>query len=165
MIARLLFELIENSGYMTFEYAIEGFFSVRLDGFSFGVLLLEIICGKRIRDFHLSEDGQSLLFYAWNLWCEEKCLELLDPLLEDSYAEIDVLKCIHIGLLCVQEDPRDRPTMFAVVAKLASDTMLFPDPNRPAFSIGRMVLGDSSSSKNSKDPYFEEVTMSHIKSG
>ncbi|XP_028789928.1 cysteine-rich receptor-like protein kinase 10 [Neltuma alba] len=150
-------------GYMAPEYAMEGLFSVKSDVFSFGVLLLEIICGKRISGFYLSEHGQSLILYAWNLWCEGKWLELMDPILENSYIANDVLKCIHIGLLCVQEDAADRPTMSTIVVMLASDTMTFARPNRPAFSVGRMVLGDSSTSKNSKDASINEVTLSHIK--
>lgn len=88
----------------------------------------------------------------------------MDPMLEDSNTdESEVLKCIHIGLLCVQEDPSDRPNMSTVVVMLASDTMTFPKPNHPAFTVGKMFLGYSSStSKNSKDPSINEVTVSHI---
>ncbi|XP_028755567.1 cysteine-rich receptor-like protein kinase 10 [Neltuma alba] len=150
-------------GYMAPEYAMEGLFSVKSDVFSFGVLLLEIICGNRISGFYLSEHGQSLLCYAWNLWYEGKCLELMDPMLENSYIANDILKCIHISLLCVQEDAVDRPTMSTVIVMLASDTMTFPRPNRPAFSVGRMVLEDLSTSNISKDASINMVTLSHIK--
>ncbi|XP_028798662.1 cysteine-rich receptor-like protein kinase 10 isoform X2 [Neltuma alba] len=149
-------------GYMAPEYAMEGLFSVKSDVFSFGVLLLEIICGKRVRSFHFSEHQQSLLIYTWSLWCDGKCLELMDPMLKDSYIESEVLKCIHIGLLCVQEDAKDRPTMSTVLVMLASDTMTFPKPNHPAFSIGGISHEDSSTSKNSKDPSINKVTVSHI---
>ncbi|KAK4256487.1 hypothetical protein QN277_009339 [Acacia crassicarpa] len=145
------------------EYAMEGFFSVKSDVFSFGVILLEILCGKKISGFYVSEHGQSLLSCAWNLWCEGKCLELMDPILEDSYAENEVLKCIHIALLCVQEDAADRPTMSTIVVMLASDTMSFPMPSRPAFSVGRKVTEDLSTSKDSKDASINEVTLSSIK--
>ncbi|KAI9078503.1 hypothetical protein K1719_039528 [Acacia pycnantha] len=79
-------------GYMAPEYAMEGLFSVKSDVFSFGVILLEFICGKKISGFYVSEHGQSLLSCAWNLWCEGKCLELMDPILEDSYIENE--RCI-----------------------------------------------------------------------
>ncbi|KAI4323618.1 hypothetical protein L6164_023211 [Bauhinia variegata] len=86
----------------------------------------------------------------------------MDPTLEKSYIADEVTRCIHIGLLCVQEDAADKPTMSGVVVMLASDTMTLPHPNHPAFSVGRMALGDSSTSKNSKDPSINDVTVSHI---
>ncbi|KAI4323617.1 hypothetical protein L6164_023210 [Bauhinia variegata] len=149
-------------GYMAPEYAMEGLFSVKSDVFSFGVLMLETICGQRNGGFYLSEHGQSLLVYTWTLWCEGKSLVLMDPILEKSYIADEVTRCIHIGLLCVQEDAADRPTMSTVVVMLASETMTLSHPNHPAFSVGRMALGDSSTSKNSKDPSINDVTVSHI---
>ncbi|KAF7836273.1 Cysteine-rich receptor-like protein kinase 10 [Senna tora] len=125
---------------MSPEYAMEGLFSVKSDVFSFGVLLLEIISGKRNSGFYLSEH----------------------VLEEDTYIASEVLKCIHIGLLCVQEDAADRPTMSLVVVMLASETMTLPNPKNPAFSVGRMTKEESSTSKNSKDPSVNEVTVTHI---
>nr|KYP56629.1 Cysteine-rich receptor-like protein kinase 10 [Cajanus cajan] len=149
-------------GYMAPEYAMEGLYSVKSDVFSFGVLLLEIICGRRNSGFYLSNHGQSLLLYSWRLWCEGKSLELLDPMLEKTYKGSEVMKCIHIGLLCVQEDAADRPTMSTVVVMLASDTMVLPNPNHPAFSVGRKTKEEESTSKTSKDPSVNEVTVTNI---
>jgi serine/threonine protein kinase len=56
--------LILSSGYMAPEYAMEGLFSVKSDVFSFGVLLLEIISGRKNSKFYLSEPGQSLPIYV-----------------------------------------------------------------------------------------------------
>ncbi|XP_045822497.1 receptor-like serine/threonine-protein kinase SD1-6 [Trifolium pratense] len=147
---------------MSPEYAMEVLYSVKSDVFSFGVLLLEIICGQRNNGFYLGEHGQSLLIYSWNLWHEGKSLELLDPTLEKTYIANEVVRCIHIGLLCVQEDAIDRPTMSSVVVMLASDTMALPNPNHPAFSVGRKVREDESTSKTSNDPSVNEVTVSNV---
>ncbi|XP_027353743.1 cysteine-rich receptor-like protein kinase 10 [Abrus precatorius] len=149
-------------GYMAPEYAMEGLFSVKSDVFSFGVLVLEIICGKKNSGFYLSECGQSLLLYAWRTWCEGNCLELLDPVLKNSGIDSEVVKCIHIGLLCVQEDAADRPTMSTVIVMLASETMSLPKPNRPAFSVGRMTFEEASTSKSSKNLSINDVTVSNI---
>ncbi|KAK7259657.1 hypothetical protein RIF29_25269 [Crotalaria pallida] len=149
-------------GYMAPEYAMEGLYSVKSDVFSFGVLLLEIICGKRNSGFYLSEHGQSLLLYSWRLLSEGKGLELLDPILGETYIASEVMKCIHIGLLCVQEDAIDRPTMSSVVVMLASDTMALPNPKHPAFSVGKQVKEEESTSKTSKDPSVNEVTVSNV---
>ncbi|KAJ6925601.1 receptor-like protein kinase [Populus alba x Populus x berolinensis] len=138
--------IVGTYGYMAPEYAMEGLSSVKSDVFSFGVLMLEIISGKRNGGFHLSEEGKSLLNFAWKLWSEGKGLELMDSLLEKSSVATEVLKCIHIGLLCVQEDPVDRPTMSSVVVMLAGDNLKFPIPSKPAFSVGRIVAEEATSS-------------------
>ncbi|XP_024628376.1 putative receptor-like protein kinase At4g00960 [Medicago truncatula] len=149
-------------GYMAPEYAMAGLFSVKSDVFSFGVLVLEIIYGKRNGDFFLSEHMQSLLLYTWKLWCEGKCLELIDPFHQKTYIESEVLKCIHIGLLCVQEDAADRPTMSTVVRMLGSDTVDLPKPTQPAFSVGRKSKNEDQISKNSKDNSVDEETITIV---
>ncbi|KAK7405639.1 hypothetical protein VNO78_07196 [Psophocarpus tetragonolobus] len=146
-------------GYMAPEYAMQGLFSVKSDVFSFGVLLLEIICGKKNSGLYMSEHGQTLLFYAWRIWCAGKCLELMDPILIKSFIGCQVERCIHIGLLCVQEDAKDRPTMSDVVVMLVSETMALPKPKHPAFSIGRIASKEVPTSRSSKNLSNNDVTF------
>ncbi|KAK3430692.1 hypothetical protein EUGRSUZ_E02444 [Eucalyptus grandis] len=131
--------VVGTYGYMAPEYAMQGLFSVKSDVFSFGVLLLEIVSGRKNNGFHLQEQGESLLTFAWKLWSEGQPFELIDPLINESCDEGEVLKCIHIGLLCVQEDPADRPAMSLVVHILGGDTITLGRPSQPAFSVGRKV--------------------------
>ncbi|KAL3739504.1 hypothetical protein ACJRO7_020852 [Eucalyptus globulus] len=131
--------VVGTYGYMAPEYAMQGLFSVKSDVFSFGVLLLEIVSGRKNNGFHLQEEGESLLTFAWKLWSEGRVLELIDPLINESCDEVEVLKCIHVGLLCVQEDPADRPAMSLVVHILGGDTITLGQPSQPAFSVGRKV--------------------------
>ncbi|CAK9153116.1 unnamed protein product [Ilex paraguariensis] len=152
--------VVGTYGYMAPEYAMEGLFSIKSDVFSFGVLLLEIVSGKKNNRF-LSQNGQSLITYAWELWSEGQGLELMDPLTESSVLD-EVLKCIHIGLLCVQEDPANRPTMSFVVATLVSDTVSLPRPTRPAFSIGRIVLPSTKIPTANQICSVNEVTHSDL---
>ncbi|KAL6332162.1 hypothetical protein AAG906_001876 [Vitis piasezkii] len=116
--------IVGTYGYMAPEYAMEGIFSVKSDAFSFGVILLEIISGKRNSGFYLTQLAPTLLAYAWRLWNEGKELEFVDSLLTESCPAEEILRCVHIGLLCVQEDPADRPTMsmahFLIRSKLRS---------------------------------------------
>ncbi|KAI9395733.1 hypothetical protein POPTR_004G023550v4 [Populus trichocarpa] len=153
--------IVGTYGYMAPEYAMEGLSSVKSDVFSFGVLMLEIISGKRNGGFHLSEEGKSLLNFTWKLWSEGKGLELMDSLLEKSSVATEVLKCIHIGLLCVQEDPVDRPTMSSVVVMLAGDNFKIPIPTKPAFSVGRIVAEETTSS-NQRVSSVNKVTLSNV---
>ncbi|KAI4295827.1 hypothetical protein L6164_035828 [Bauhinia variegata] len=127
--------IVGTYGYMSPEYIIFGQFSVKSDVFSFGVMVLEIISGKRnasssSHQLHLLDD---LLNYAWRQWKEKTPFELLDPSLEGCYSKIEALRCIQIGLLCVQEDPDERPTMAAVTLMLNSDSVDLPLPGLPGF--------------------------------
>ncbi|GKV19318.1 hypothetical protein SLEP1_g29598 [Rubroshorea leprosula] len=154
--------VVGTYGYMAPEYAMEGLFSVKSDVFSFGVLLLEIISGKKNKGFHLLEYGESLLTFAWKLWSKGQGMELIDPLLLQSCVASEVLKCIHIGLLCVQEDPADRPTMSSVIVMLASETITLPKPTEPAFSVGRVVAEPVLPSLDNIVNSVNEVTLSSV---
>uniref|UniRef100_A0A2C9U7Y4 non-specific serine/threonine protein kinase n=2 Tax=Manihot esculenta TaxID=3983 RepID=A0A2C9U7Y4_MANES len=149
--------VIGTYGYMAPEYAMAGQFSVKSDVFSFGVIVLEIISGKRSSGFYFTEHAETLLAYAWHLWNEGKELEFVDPLLMETCSTEQVVKCIHVGLLCVQEDPSDRPTMSSVVVLLGDETIALPQPKQPAFSVGRIVPIDKSSTA---DPSLNLITIS-----
>lgn len=58
---------------------------------------------------------------------------MLDPILQESYSPNEVEKCVQIGLLCVQENPDDRPTMGTVVSYLNNVSIEMPFPMEPAF--------------------------------
>ncbi|XP_061983796.1 cysteine-rich receptor-like protein kinase 25 [Populus nigra] len=131
--------IVGTYGYMAPEYAMEGLYSTKSDVFSFGVLLLEIITGKRNSEFNKSKRAPSLLAYAWQLWNEGKELELIDPLMADSCCSDEFSRSMHIGLLCVQEDPCERPTMSSVVLMLKRESSILTQPDRPAFSVGRFA--------------------------
>ncbi|TYI04437.1 hypothetical protein ES332_A10G017700v1 [Gossypium tomentosum] len=151
--------VVGTYGYMAPEYAMEGLFSVKSDVFSFGVIVLEILSGKKNSGFYQTKHAQTLLAYAWGLWKEGKELELTDPCLLESCSIPEIRRCIHVGLLCVQEDPTDRLTMSDVVVVLGSDTITLREPKRPAFSVGRMITNYQSSII---DPSINQMTMSNI---
>ncbi|KAJ4703213.1 Protein kinase [Melia azedarach] len=154
--------VVGTYGYMAPEYAMEGSFSIKSDVFSFGVLLLEIITGSKNGGFYLLEHGQSLLTYTWNLWCKGEALDLMDPVIKQTCVSTDFLKCIQIGLLCVQEDPADRPVMSSVVFMLASETMALPQPTQPAFSVGRVMARPVQSPSDNQVCSVNEVTLSTV---
>ncbi|BFG27555.1 hypothetical protein CerSpe_138290 [Prunus speciosa] len=119
-------------GYMAPEYVIHGRFSVKTDVFSFGVLVLEIVSGKKIGSFQYGENEENLLTYAWRNWREDTIQNIIDPVLTTS-SQIETMRCIHIGLLCVQENVVDRPTVASVVSMLNSQSVVLPVPSQPAF--------------------------------
>lgn len=123
--------VVGTYGYMSPEYAMEGQFSIKSDVYSFGVLLLEIICGRK-NSSYFEDNTVNLIGYVWDFWREERALDVVDSLLENSYEANKILRCIHVGLLCVQENAHDRPTMSEVLFMLCNETTL-PNPKKPAF--------------------------------
>ncbi|XP_052301298.1 G-type lectin S-receptor-like serine/threonine-protein kinase At1g11410 isoform X30 [Populus trichocarpa] len=124
--------VVGTYGYMSPEYVVFGNFSAKSDVFSFGVMLLEIVSGRKNNRFYQQNPPLTLIGYVWELWREEKALEIVDPSLTELYDPREALKCVQIGLLCVQEDATDRPSMLAVVFMLSNETEI-PSPKQPAF--------------------------------
>ncbi|QCE08956.1 chitinase [Vigna unguiculata] len=135
--------VVGTYGYMAPEYAINGVVSIKIDVFSFGVLLLEILSGKKNNSSYDSDRPLNLIGYAWQLWKEGRALGLIDTDLYELCPQNAVLRCIHIGLLCVQDQATDRPTMEDIVSFLSNDTMQLPQPKKPAFFINVVVEEDS----------------------
>ncbi|MBA0818322.1 hypothetical protein Gohar_025742 [Gossypium harknessii] len=89
-------------------------------------------------------------------------MELIDKILVQSRVTSEVLKCIHIGLLCVQENPTNGPTMLSVIIMLASDNIMLPLPTKPAFFVGRLVVEPIEPISNGGVVSFNEVTVSNL---
>ncbi|KAH7544246.1 hypothetical protein JRO89_XS15G0135600 [Xanthoceras sorbifolium] len=142
-------------GYMSPEYTVDGLFSVKSDVFSFGVLVLEIVSGKKNWRFSHPAHNHNLLGHAWILWKEERPMELIDDNLGDSCPQSEVLRCIHVGLLCVQQRPEDRP----VILMLGSESSL-PQPKQPGFFTERnLPETDNSSSSNHMYSGTDQITI------
>ncbi|GLT25429.1 hypothetical protein SLA2020_005580 [Shorea laevis] len=137
--------IVGTYGYMAPEYAMHGQFSVKSDVYSFGVLLLEIVSGQKNSCFRNGENVEELVSYAWKNWREETGINLIDPALKNG-SRTEMMRCIHIGLLCVQENVVDRPTMAAVVLMLNSNSTTLPMPSQPAFFMHSNIESDISSS-------------------
>ncbi|KAJ3700877.1 hypothetical protein LUZ61_004582 [Rhynchospora tenuis] len=152
--------IVGTYGYMAPEYAMEGIFSTKSDVFSFGVLLLEIVSGLRNSGFHRRENSLSLLGYAWNLWKEERWFQLVDQSFVNNCPMKEVRRCIHVALMCIQENATDRPTMSEVVAILGGDSMNLPDPKQPAFFTVRVSVGNDINSDLNKSCSVNMVTNS-----
>ncbi|XP_010540001.1 PREDICTED: cysteine-rich receptor-like protein kinase 10 [Tarenaya hassleriana] len=127
-------------GYMAPEYALHGLLSVKSDVFSYGVLVLEIISGRKNHDPRLGVEMADLLSYAWKLYQGGKILELVDPMLAGEYNSDEAAMCIVIGLLCCQQIISNRPVMNSVNLMLSSDSFDLPKPGRPGLQ-GRRGTG------------------------
>ncbi|XP_051125766.1 G-type lectin S-receptor-like serine/threonine-protein kinase At1g11300 [Andrographis paniculata] len=140
--------VVGTYGYMSPEYAMGGRFSEKSDVFSFGVLVLEIISGRKNMSFH-NHETDSLLEYAWRSWKEGSFECLIDARMGSVDSLTEIIHCIHIGLLCVQEFPDNRPTISGVLGMLGNEIAELPVPEQPAFvqkpSRGRPLSSSSNS--------------------
>ncbi|KAG2569086.1 hypothetical protein PVAP13_7NG389050 [Panicum virgatum] len=119
--------LIKSAGYTAPEYlSSERHLTLKCDVYSFGIILMEIISGKR------NAVTPALLSDAWESWNQGTISDLLDPAVAQPEPELlfELERCVQIGLLCVQQSPDDRPTMSAVVAMLNSNSLQIRAPKR-----------------------------------
>ncbi|KAF6163972.1 hypothetical protein GIB67_011663 [Kingdonia uniflora] len=93
----------------------------------------EIVSGKRNTSFSHHEEHLSLLGYAWKLWNEDNLSALIDPGLSEPCFEEEILRCIHVGLLCVQDFAEDRPTM-SIILSMLSEIAPIPLSKQPSFT-------------------------------
>ncbi|GAV77785.1 Pkinase_Tyr domain-containing protein, partial [Cephalotus follicularis] len=119
--------VVGTYGYMSPKYAMEGLFSIKSDVISFGVLILQIITGRRNSGYYLDGPSLNLVGHVWDLWKEGNLKNIIDSSMGESYPADDVLRCIQIGLMCMQEHATYRPNMSAVVSMLGNDVSL-PSP-------------------------------------
>ncbi|PWA45127.1 S-locus glycoprotein domain-containing protein [Artemisia annua] len=153
--------VVGTYGYMSPEYAIDGLFSIKSDVFSFGVLVLEIVSGKRNRGFVHSEHKNNLIGHAWRLHSEGKSMEVIDSSFAESSNPSEVLRSIEVGLLCVQQSPEDRPNMSSVVFMLGNEGAL-PKPKQPAFFTEKNLLGADISSASYPTSSSNDLTITEL---
>ncbi|CAH1436174.1 unnamed protein product [Lactuca virosa] len=109
-------------GYTAPEYATHGQLSEKVDTYSFGIVALEIISGRRGTAVNLDPHGNNyLLEHAWELYESGMHIELVDKALDpNEYEEEDMMNMIEIALLCTQSPANLRPIMSEVVLMLSS---------------------------------------------
>ncbi|CAI9787894.1 unnamed protein product [Fraxinus pennsylvanica] len=158
--------IVGTFGYMAPEYVIHGHFSIKSDVYSFGVLILEIITGQKAYNFQNGESMDDLISFVWKNWHQGMVANIIDPALRTSSGSMrDIARCIHIGLLCVQENAADRPTMGSVVLMLSSFSLTLRVPSQPAFFMSGSFRPDNSSkdqSDNTTHLSTNEASMSEL---
>jgi len=134
-------------GYLAPEYALRGRLSEKVDIFSFGVVALEIVSDRSHEDRSLPEAMVYLLDWTWHLYEEKRVLDLVERGTLSSYSEEEVLRIIHVALLCTQASPSHRPSMSQVVSMILGLTECHPPQSPPGYIID-CQLGE----ENAKNP-------------
>ncbi|KAL3834085.1 hypothetical protein ACJIZ3_008821 [Penstemon smallii] len=158
--------VVGTYGYMAPEYAMDGRFSEESDVYSFGVLMLEIISGKKNTNYYNHELSLSLLGCAWKFWNEDSGLDFVDQTIDCSNFEGQIVRCVHIALLCVQEFPNDRPSIQTVLSMLSREIIDLPMPGQPIFAEkwNRSHVGTGTTQRSSQIgyPYSNDLTITEL---
>lgn len=116
-------------GYLAPEYLQYGMATEKTDAFSYGVVVLEVACGRR----PIEREGQNmvnLVDWVWGLHSQGKILEAADKRLNGEFTEEEMKKLLLLGLSCANPDSAERPTMTRVLQILsnheAASTLLVP---------------------------------------
>ncbi|KAK6928367.1 Protein kinase domain [Dillenia turbinata] len=132
-------------GYMAPEYLVRGQLTEKADVYSFGVLVLEIVCGRKNTDAFQDSGSlpQTSLYYlrvlfvilnqAWRFYKFQTLHEIADPCLRDNLEAKEASNVLQIGLLCTQALATLRPSMAEVVQMLKNRECEIPSPSQPPF--------------------------------
>ncbi|KAL6597760.1 hypothetical protein ACP70R_046565 [Stipagrostis hirtigluma subsp. patula] len=157
-------KLMGTRGYMAPEYFFENTFSTKSDVFSFGVLVLEMISGRKVAtSFRRYKGSKNLLAYAWRLWEDGNCKQLIDNslIVEEHSQEAVIIRCIQIALLCVQANPEDRPDMRDVVRMLSNKDTQLDNPKQPSYFNESIVNTEVAASNNHTHTQYHTAVHVH----
>lgn len=130
---KVLTRIEGKRGYVAPEYARYGQLTPKTDAFSFGIIALELVSGRESMNQKLPAEEQYLLSWAWNLYEQNRVMELVDPKVREGCDEEQALLLIKVALLCSQGEAPSRPHMVRVVSLLSGDAEVPDIPQRPAF--------------------------------
>ncbi|KAG8479688.1 hypothetical protein CXB51_029238 [Gossypium anomalum] len=125
--------MMDNHGYNAPEYTKSGTATLMTDVYSFGVILLELISGKKPIDPSKPEDQQDLVAWAQPIFKEPKHFsQMADPLLEKRFPERGLNQAVAIAAMCVQEEAAARPLISDLASVLSFLSIATEENNIPA---------------------------------
>ncbi|XP_024200257.1 L-type lectin-domain containing receptor kinase IX.1 [Rosa chinensis] len=154
-------------GYMAMEYVTTGKASKESDVFSFGVVALEIACGRKPVDSRYEEKQINLVEWVWELYGEGKIIEAADPKLCGDFDKKQMECLMMVGLWCAHPDQNSRPLIQQAIQVLNFEV---PLPNLPlampmAFALPLIVLslsyiGDTTGGQSESSGYGSTINSS-----
>lgn len=145
-------------GYMAPEYLVRGQLTEKADVYSFGVLVLEIVCGRKNTVF--TPESGSVLQSVWKNYKSNSLTEALDPELNGNFPVQEATNVLQVGLLCTQASVSIRPSMSQVVQMLTEPNCPVPLPMQPPFLNASVMNPDNSSASISRSTRAMDTTKS-----
>ncbi|XP_052876203.1 cysteine-rich receptor-like protein kinase 46 [Gossypium arboreum] len=131
-------------GYMAPEYIAKGRLTEKVDVYSFGVLMLEIISGVKNTKIESDNYFETLVTDAWRHFQSNTTTKIIDESLNSEDQIEEIKRQIQLGLLCTQAEPTLRPNMSKVLQILRHKDMDLPSPTKPPFLDESLILSASS---------------------
>ncbi|KAG6621515.1 hypothetical protein I3842_Q023000 [Carya illinoinensis] len=148
-----------TTGYLAPEYALGGHLTMKADVYSFGVLILEIISSRSSAKANWGGTEKFLLEWAWQLYEEERLLEIVDPEMQ-GFPEEEVIRYMKVAFFCTQAAASRRPLMSQVVDMLSRNIRLNEkELTAPGHFTGS---GEASSSKKGSSSHYTSNQMSSV---
>ncbi|MCL7048002.1 hypothetical protein MKW94_001847 [Papaver nudicaule] len=120
-------------GYMSPEYLTHGQLTEKVDVYSYGVIVLEIVTGIQSNHFTSDESLETLVTWTWKHYKSSKVSDIIDESIKDQVDEEELKRVVQVGLLCTQEAAALRPTMQEVIQMLRRNDQQLPEPSKPPF--------------------------------
>ncbi|CAI0455140.1 unnamed protein product [Linum tenue] len=139
-------------GYMAPEYLVRGQLTEKADVYSFGVLVLEIVSGKRCNADFASVLNVALFVQVWFYYRTNRLIEAVDSSLDSDFPADEALTVLRIGLLCSQASVSLRPSMGQVIEMLTNRDSEIAAPSQPPFMRGTDLM-DPDASFRSRSTY------------
>ncbi|XP_038715001.1 putative cysteine-rich receptor-like protein kinase 43 [Tripterygium wilfordii] len=131
-------------GYMAPEYIARGRLTEKVDIYSFGILVLEIVSGVQNNRFlQYEESMDTLVTHVWKHFESNTLSNIIDKNLSSEDVG-EIKRVVQLGLLCTQESPSKRPSMTEVVQMLRQREIALPTPSKPPFIDENMELSSPS---------------------
>ncbi|KAF8037114.1 hypothetical protein BT93_B0128 [Corymbia citriodora subsp. variegata] len=133
-------------GYMAPEYLVRGQLTERTDVYAFGVLVLEILSGKKSSVY--TPGSSSVLQSVWKHYKSNNLAACIDLALRGEFPILEASNVIQIGLLCTQASVDLRPSMSGVIEMLHDKDRVVPQPKQPPFLNASILYNKSSNRSN-----------------
>ncbi|KAL6960567.1 hypothetical protein U1Q18_038330 [Sarracenia purpurea var. burkii] len=129
------------------EYLAQGRLTEKVDVYSYGVLVLEIVSGVQNNNYHSEDTLNTLVTSTWNHFQAKTVAEIIDRSMEVEDVN-EVVRIVQIGLLCTQESPYLRPTMTTLVQMLRQKNLPLCTPSKPPFADEFLTINPDSLSRH-----------------
>lgn len=134
--------VVGTLGYLAPELSRTGKSTTCSDVYAFGALMLEVACGRRPVEVKALPEEMTLVDWVWDKYREGQLLAVVDPKLRGVYDEVEVAMVLKLGVMCSNNEPKQRPSMRQVVRCLDGEIGVADEWKAPSGGSNGGAVGD-----------------------